>query len=117
MVLMSGLEDVVAATTRLSHVDGERGGLLIAGFEVSEAAPRATFEETTWLLWHGDLPTARELQGFQGELAAARGLPEATVSLLRECALARTEPMDALRIAAGAISLASSEAVAIVAQC
>ena len=57
----SGLEGVVAATTRLSHVDGERGELIIAGYPIAELAPRASFEETTWLLWHGELPSAAEL--------------------------------------------------------
>ena len=54
----SGLDGVVAATTRLSDVDGERGELVIAGYPVGELAAHASFEETTWLLWHGALPSA-----------------------------------------------------------
>jgi citrate synthase len=110
----SGLDGVVAASTRLSHVDGERGELLIAGFRVGDLAEHATFEETTWLLWHGDLPSAQQLDAFRSALAAERALPAATVSLLRECARRSVEPMDALRIAAGTISLESNEAIAIV---
>ena len=113
----SGLDGVVAATTRLSHVDGERGELIIAGFPVGEIATHATFEETTWLLWHGDLPSERQLEGFRSELAAERALPPPTVSLLRECARAGAHPMDALRMAVGTISLASDDAAAIVARC
>ena len=112
----SGLEGVVAATTRLSHVDGERGELIIAGYPVGDLAAHATFEETTWLLWHGELPSAEELAAFRAELAAERDLPQATLTLLRECARARLDPMDALRVAAGAISLASDKATTIVAQ-
>jgi citrate synthase len=111
----SGLEAVVAATTRLSHVDGEAGELIIAGFPVGELAAHATFEETTWLLWHGDLPTAAELKTFRADLAAHRAMPAATLALLRECARARLDPMDALRIGLGTVSLISSDAVAIVA--
>jgi citrate synthase len=110
-----GLEGVVAATTRLSHVDGEAGELLIAGFPVAELAANATFEETTWLLWHGDLPTDAELDGFRAELAAHRPLPSATLAIVRECARAGVDPMDALRIALGTVSLASAEPTAIVA--
>src|SRR5262245_44108392 len=106
--ISAGLEDVVAATTTLSEVDGERGELIVGGFPVGELAARATFEETTWLLWHGELPTRRELEMFRTELAAARELPEATLMLLRECATRRLEVMDALRIAAGTMSLESS---------
>jgi len=112
----SGLEGVVAAATSLSDVDGERGELVIAGFPVGELAEHATFEETTWLLWHGDLPSARQLDEFRAGLAAERTLPPATIALLRECARAAIDPMDALRIAAGTISLISEDARAIVAR-
>ena len=109
-----GLDGVVAATTRLSHVDGERGELVIQGFQVSELAEHATFEETTWLLWRGDLPSARQLEAFRAELAAERALSPGTLRLLRECADSRIDPMDALRIAAGTISIVSDDARAIV---
>ena len=111
----SGLEDVVAATTRLSHVDGEAGELIIAGFPVGELAAHATFEETTWLLWHGELPTPAELAAFRADLAARRAMPPATLALLRESAKTRLDHMDALRIGIDSVSLVSNEAVAIVA--
>jgi citrate synthase len=116
IMINSGLDGIVAAATGLSLVDGERGELVIAGFQVGELAERSTFEETTWLLWHGELPSARELDAFRAELTAERGLPAATLSLLRDCAHAGVDPMDALRIAAGTISLASGDARAIVAR-
>jgi citrate synthase len=100
-----GLEGVVAATTRLSSVDGEAGELLIAGFPAEELAPRATFEETTWLLWHGSLPTADELDAFRRRLANRRTLLPATLDLLRAAARRRVPAMDALRMAAGTLSL------------
>jgi len=116
MAANSGLEGIVAASTRLSHVDGERGELIIAGFPLAELAGNATFEETTWLLWNGRLPTSAELDGFRGELAGRRALPAPTVALLRECARAAIDPMDALRIAAGTISLDADDAESIVAK-
>ncbi|HET6958175.1 MAG TPA: citrate synthase/methylcitrate synthase [Vicinamibacterales bacterium] len=112
----SGLDGVVAATTHLSHVDGERGELVIAGYQIDQIAAHATFEETTWLLWHGDLPSAAQLEVFRGTLAAARGIPEATLALLRECARRQVDVMDALRMAADTISLESGEAAVIVAR-
>ena len=115
-MINSGLDGVVAATTRLSHIDGERGELIIGGFPVGELAEHATFEETTWLLWHGDLPSAGQLERFRSELGAQRALPPITISLLRECAQAGVDPMDALRMAAGTISIASADASAIVAR-
>jgi len=112
----SGLDGVVAATTRLSDVDGERGTLLMAGYPVGELAGHATFEETTWLLWHGDLPTAGELEVFRADLAAERDLPAATRALLEACAARHMDAMDALRVAAGTISLVSDDPRAIVAK-
>jgi citrate synthase len=114
----AGLEGVVAATTRLSEVDGERGELVIGGYPVGELAERAAFEETTWLLWHGELPRAGDLDRFRTELAARRDLPPVVMALLGECARAGVDAMDALRIAAGALSLvpAGDDPAAIVAR-
>ena len=112
----NGLEGIVAAATGLSQVDGELGQLVIGGFQIDELAPQATFEETTWLLWRGDLPAADQLDRFRADLAAERTLPTATLTVLRECAKANVEPMDALRIAAGTLSMASERPAAIVAR-
>lgn len=100
-----GLEGVVAATTRLSSVDGEAGVLLLAGFPVEEIAPRATFEEMVHLLWTGELPDATELTDLERRLAARRTLPTAVLDLLRSAAQRRVPVMDALRMGAGALSL------------
>jgi citrate synthase len=111
-----GLAEVVAASTRLSHVDGERGELIVGGFRIGDLAPRASFEEATWLLWHGALPSRAELTAFAAVLAAERALPDGALPLLRRAAAAALDPMDALRIAAGTISMAAERPVAIVAR-
>lgn len=100
-----GLEGVVAAETRLSHVDGQKGELVIAGFSVEELAAQATFEETFYLLWRGQLPTQNQLEGLKGRLRALRPLPPATLVLLQAAAQAQVPAMDALRMAAGTLSL------------
>ena len=112
----NGLDGVVAAATRLSEVDGERGELVVRGYRIDDLAPEATFEEATWLLWHGDPPSAGELARFRSTLAAERGLPDATLALLRACAERKVDFMDALRIAAGTLSLVSGDAPAILAR-
>lgn len=113
----TGLDGVVAASTTLSDVDGERGTLTIAGFPLEELAAHATFEETTWLLWHGELPAAADLERFRAELARARLLAPATVAVIGECVAAGLDAMDTLRIAAGTIALSGADAVTLVAQC
>ncbi len=81
-----GLEGVVAAETRLSSVDGQKGELIISGYPVEELALHATFEETCYLLWYDRLPNASELSAFKQAMAARRALPAATLALLaRRC--------------------------------
>jgi len=120
MPVNSGLEGVVAAETRLSHVDGERGELVISGYRVDDIAPRAAFEETTWLLWHGRLPDEAELNAFRADLAARRALPAATLALLEACSAKSIDAMDALRMGVDTLSLDAAdpwEGEAIAARC
>jgi citrate synthase len=98
-----GLDGVVAAETWLSMVDGERGELVIAGFPLAELAENAAFEETVYLLWHGELPDARALSVFRHELSAQRTLTPLTMAVLRAAAERHAAPMDALRMAAGTL--------------
>ena len=100
-----GLEGVVAAFTRLSLVDGGAGRFILAGYAVEEIAPRAQFEELAHLLWYGRLPNAHELKELSADLASRRRLPRATSALLREAAENATPAMDAVRMAAGTLSL------------
>ena len=107
--LVPGLEGVVAAETSLSSVDGKAGELIIAGFPVEELASRAIFEETVYLLWHNALPDAEQLTSFKEALSVRRPLPRATLDLLRAAASEQALTMDALRMAAGTISLGTPD--------
>ena len=107
--MSEGLEGVVAASTRLSQVDGEAGRLTIAGYAVDDLAPAATFEEVAYLLLNGRLPDPDERAKFARDLAARRELPHAAIALLREAAAAKTKTMDALRMATPVLSLGSRE--------
>jgi len=107
--MKDGLEGVVAARTRLSHVDGEAGRLILAGYAVEDLAPDAAFEEVAYLLLNGRLPGPAECAGFARDLAARRALPPAAVEVLRQAAAVRTPPMDALRMAAPLLSLGRAE--------
>src|SRR5213593_2925364 len=100
-----GLQGVVAARTRLSKVDGRKGELVIAGYPLEEIAGRATFEEMVFLLWNDRLPNGRELGAFRAELAALRELPAITRDVLDAAAAQKLPAMDALRMAAGTLSL------------
>jgi citrate synthase len=114
---VAGLEDVVAAESRVSGVDGEAGELTIAGFPVEELAGRVSFEEVVYLLWHDALPDQGQLADFRRELAGRRELPRASLDLLRTVARDEVPAMDALRMAAGTVSPGTDdeEALAMVA--
>ena len=99
-----GLEGIVATTSSVCWIDGDLGVLSYRGIDIHELAQHSTFEETTFLLWNGKLPTAEELEVFSGELAAARDLPTAVIEMLH--ALPKTaSPMEVLRTAVSLLSI------------
>src|ERR1700721_1763334 len=56
-VASRGLEGIVATTSSICWIDGDAGVLSYRGIDIHELAQRSTFEETTYLLWFGKLPT------------------------------------------------------------
>ena len=89
-----GLEDVVAASSAICYLDGERGVLAYYGYDIHDLAS-ASFEEVCYLLWHGRLPNRAELGDLQSQLAAARPLGEPVLRLMKQ--LPSADGMDALR--------------------
>ena len=68
-------------------------------------APRASFEEVVYLLWHDALPDRPQLEAFRANLAAQRQLLPVTRSVLEAAAQQRVPVMDALRMAAGTLAI------------
>ena len=91
----AGLEDVVAASSAICYLDGERGVLAYYGYDIHDLARGATFEEVCYLLWHGRLPNRAELGDLQSQLVAARPLTEPVLRLLKQ--LPPADGMDTLR--------------------
>ena len=100
-----GLDGVVAAQTRMSHVDGQNGVLIIGGYELKELAGKVTFEEAAHLLWKGRLPSAEEKAELTTAIASQRALPETTMNIVREAAKKGAPPIDTLRMACATLSL------------
>jgi citrate synthase len=107
--MRQGLEDVVAAGTRLSHVDGEAGRLTLAGYAVEDLAPHASFEEVAFLLLHGRLPDCQERSEFTVELASHRELSQPLLTMLVAAAATGAPPIDALRMTVPLLSLGRTE--------
>jgi citrate synthase len=79
-----GLEDVVAATSAICYLDGDRGVLAYYGYDIHDLARGASFEEVCFLLWHGRLPNRAELGDLQSQLAAARPLSEPVLRIMKQ---------------------------------
>jgi citrate synthase len=100
-----GLDGVVAAQTRMSHVDGQNGVLIIGGYELKELAGKVTFEEAAFLIWKGRLPSKDEKDELTRAIASQRALPEVTLEIVREAAKKGAPPIDTLRMACATLSL------------
>ena len=99
-----GLEGIVAANSGICWIDGDAGILSYRGIDIHELAVHSTFEETTFLLWNGHLPSAPELAEFSRKLAEARVLDPAIITLLKSFPASAT-PMEVLRTAVSALSM------------
>src|SRR4051794_35381333 len=78
-----GLEGVIASETAIANLEGKEGsgGLEYRGYRIEDLALAVSYEETAFLLLHGDLPTRAQLQEFDARLRASRGLPEPLLKL------------------------------------
>lgn len=91
-----GLEGVVAANSKVCYIDGDNGVLAYRGYDIHDLAENSTFEEVTYLLWFGRLPTRAELADFSLQLVRERKIDAQIVSLIRQ-APKHALPMDVLR--------------------
>jgi citrate synthase len=98
-----GLAGVVAANSGICWIDGDAGVLAYRGIDIHELAEKSTFEETTYLLWFGQLPTRPELDHFSQRLKDARHLDPKIIDFLRSFPKSANS-MEVLRTAVSALS-------------
>jgi len=107
--LDKGLEGIVAFSSRKSFIDGAKGELIYAGYNIDELAPKASFEEVCFLLWHEHLPNATELAELNKQLQDERDLPETTLNYIRSTSN-DAAPMSVLRTAVSMLADFDEEA-------
>src|SRR6201999_3530300 len=95
-VASKGLEGIVAANSGICWIDGDAGVLAYRGIDIHELAVKSTFEETSYLLWFGRLPSRAELEQFSQRLVEGRTLDPKMIDLLRSFPASAT-PMEVLR--------------------
>jgi citrate synthase len=97
-----GLRGVYFDRSPCTFIDGKAGDLRYRGYSIHDLAEHSSFEETAWLLLHGELPAAAQLAAFDADLRAARTLPGAIIDVIRM--VQGAHPMDVLRTAVSALS-------------
>ena len=97
-----GLKGIYFERSAVSHIDGSAGTLSYRGYSIDALATQSTFEEVSYLLIYGDLPTQAELADFDAKLKDARELPASICDVIR--ATKDGHPMDVLRTATSALA-------------
>lgn len=92
-----GLEGVVAASTSLSHVDGEQGRLILRGYDLDELAGVYSFEAAAALFWEGLLSESVSEQSMRARLGQGRVIAWKRAASLIEPAGMMT-PVEGLRL-------------------
>lgn len=103
-----GLAGVVAGRSAICTV-GTGHGLNYRGYDIYDLAKNATFEEVSYLLTKGVLPTQSELETYKQELIKARALPEALKVVLRTLPK-NAHPMDIMRTGCSTLGCLEPEA-------
>ncbi|MEQ1735120.1 MAG: bifunctional 2-methylcitrate synthase/citrate synthase [Rhodoglobus sp.] len=104
-----GLAGVVVDTTAISKVNPETNSLLYRGYPVQELAASCSFEEVAYLLWHGELPTTKQLADFENLERSMRHLDPVVKRVIDELPLT-AHPMDVLRTAVSVIGARDEDA-------
>lgn len=97
-----GLAGVIAANSAIGLIDGQQGILRYRGMRIEKLAEQSSFEEVTFLLLFGKLPTRAELDGFNSELIENRAVPDGLIEILRQLP-AKSHPMVALQAGMAAL--------------
>ncbi len=94
-----GLDGVYIDTSAISFIDGGKGQLVYSGYDITELADKASYEEVVYLLWNGSLPNRQQLESFKAEIAPHYAVPDAVYDLYRSLPHGHS-PMHAIRTAA-----------------
>ena len=92
-----GLEGAIACETKVGYVNGQKGRLIYRGYDIFDLCASSSFEEVSYLLLYGRLPTTKQFDRFKRKLVKYRYLPQ-TMRMLMGFPVEEMNPMAALRI-------------------
>jgi len=99
-----GLAGIPVAESSVSYVDGKIGHLEYRGIDIEELAEKSSFEETSYLLLYGHLPSADELKAFDAELRLHRRI-KFRIRDMMKCFPESAHPMDSLQATVAALGM------------
>jgi len=102
--LIPGLAGVPAAASKISDINGNEGKLYYRGYLIEDLAEHTTFEETSYLLLYGELPTNAQLAAFDARLRQHRRLKYKIIDVLKTLPDSG-HPMDALQAGVAAMGM------------
>jgi citrate synthase len=97
-----GLVGIIATESSVSNINGKKGILSYRGYSIEELAKKSTFEEASYLLLFGQLPTKTELEEFTAKVTEHRKLPNDLIKILKSLPK-ETKPMDVLQMAVSSL--------------
>jgi citrate synthase len=104
VVIHKGLDNVYVKESKICFIDGEASKLFYRGYSIEDLAEHSTFEETTYLLIYGSLPSSQQLEDFKKRIQSNRSLEPGLLQLIRSFPIT-SDPMDVLRTAVSALAL------------
>ena len=78
-----GFTSTAACSSTITFIDGEEGALLHRGYPIDQLAEKSHFLEVCYLLLYGELPSADQLEDFEGRVTAHTMLHEQMVNFFR----------------------------------
>ena len=97
-----GLVGVYFDRSKTTRIDGKKGILEYRGYNIHDLAEKSTFEETSYLLLNGELPTKTQLSEFDKTLKSSREIPDTVLNIIDS--IKDSHPMDVLRTAVSSLS-------------
>ena len=99
-----GLEGVIAGPTDICTVSSEKQTLTYRGYDIKDLIAHSDYEETAYLLLHGELPSAPALAEFKATLVKERTLPQIVTDFLAKVPQ-DSHPMEQLKAATALLAL------------
>ncbi len=96
VIAAKGLDGTVVADSKICSIDGAKGILYYYGYSIEDLANNSDFEETTYLLLYGQLPTEQQLAAFRQRMRAFRDIPDPVRGMIRSFPMG-AHPMELLQ--------------------